>query len=111
MQLCKSILAGAVSLAITSVTGANEVVPGHQLNNPWWTAGQATVDNKPLVRGRKYAKNVILFVGDGMGVSTVTAARILEGQLEGKLGESRFRSFKGWTSLPQQFFTSHLTQA
>jgi alkaline phosphatase len=28
-------------------------------------------------------KNVILFLGDGMGVSTVTAARILEGQLLG----------------------------
>ena len=26
------------------------------------------------------AKNVILFVGDGMGISTITAARILEGQ-------------------------------
>ena len=26
------------------------------------------------------AKNVILFIGDGMGISTITAARILEGQ-------------------------------
>ena len=33
------------------------------------------------------AKNVILFVGDGMGVSTVTAARILEGQQKGLPGE------------------------
>ena len=30
---------------------------------------------------------MILFVGDGMGVSTVTAARILEGQLNGNYGE------------------------
>ena len=30
-------------------------------------------------------KNVILFLGDGMGVSTVTAARIFEGQLMGCL--------------------------
>lgn len=34
------------------------------------------------------AKNIILFVGDGMGVSTVTAARILEGQQRGVDGES-----------------------
>lgn len=34
------------------------------------------------------AKNVILFVGDGMGVSTVTAARIHAGQLKGVDGES-----------------------
>ncbi|MCC5887510.1 MAG: alkaline phosphatase [Gammaproteobacteria bacterium] len=33
------------------------------------------------------ARNVILFVGDGMGVSTVTAARILAGQLAGGPGE------------------------
>ncbi|XP_017332834.2 intestinal-type alkaline phosphatase [Ictalurus punctatus] len=33
------------------------------------------------------AKNLILFLGDGMGVSTVTAARILKGQLAGKNGE------------------------
>ncbi|XP_030044375.1 intestinal-type alkaline phosphatase-like [Microcaecilia unicolor] len=33
------------------------------------------------------AKNLILFLGDGMGVPTVTATRILSGQLEGKSGE------------------------
>ncbi|WP_264875756.1 alkaline phosphatase [Vibrio agarivorans] len=33
------------------------------------------------------AKNIILFVGDGMGISTVTAGRILEGQLAGGDGE------------------------
>ncbi|NP_001014375.1 alkaline phosphatase, intestinal, tandem duplicate 1 precursor [Danio rerio] len=33
------------------------------------------------------AKNIILFVGDGMGVSTVSAARILRGQMEGQSGE------------------------
>lgn len=33
------------------------------------------------------AKNVILFLGDGMGVPTVTAARILKGQLAGHSGE------------------------
>ncbi|KAM7387970.1 hypothetical protein PAMP_024174 [Pampus punctatissimus] len=33
------------------------------------------------------AKNLILFLGDGMGITTVTAARILKGQLAGKSGE------------------------
>ncbi|XP_034439346.1 intestinal-type alkaline phosphatase [Hippoglossus hippoglossus] len=33
------------------------------------------------------AKNVILFLGDGMGIPTVTAARILKGQLAGQSGE------------------------
>lgn len=39
------------------------------------------------------AKNIILFVGDGMGVSTVTAARILEGQQRGLQGEENSLSF------------------
>ncbi len=33
------------------------------------------------------AKNVIVFLGDGMGVTTNTAARILKGQLVGQSGE------------------------
>ncbi len=32
-----------------------------------------------------HARNIILFIGDGMGISTITAARILEGQQNGKL--------------------------
>ncbi len=39
------------------------------------------------------AKNAILFIGDGMGISTVTAARILEGQLRGGSGEENQLSF------------------
>ncbi|WP_448503160.1 alkaline phosphatase [Sphingomonas sp.] len=34
------------------------------------------------------ARNVIVFIGDGMGVSTITAARIHQGQLAGQDGES-----------------------
>ena len=40
------------------------------------------------------AKNVILFVGDGMGVTTVTAARILKGQLQGRTGEEGLLNFE-----------------
>ena len=32
----------------------------------------------------KKAKNVILYLGDGMSISTVTATRILKGQKTGK---------------------------
>ncbi|GGD67185.1 alkaline phosphatase [Lacimicrobium alkaliphilum] len=48
---------------------------------------------KTLTSLKGKAKNVILFVGDGMGISTVTAARILEGQLQGKAGEEHALSF------------------
>ena len=33
------------------------------------------------------AKNIIFFLGDGMSVTTVTAARIYKGQLKNKSGE------------------------
>lgn len=44
-----------------------------------------------------HAKNIILFLGDGMGVSTITAARILEGQQQGETGEENYLS---WESFP-----------
>jgi len=40
------------------------------------------------------AKNIILFIGDGMGVSTVTAARIYAGQQQGMTGEEYVLSFE-----------------
>ncbi|HXC59589.1 MAG TPA: alkaline phosphatase [Steroidobacteraceae bacterium] len=42
----------------------------------------------------KRARNVILFIGDGMGISTITAARILEGQRRGESGEQNHLSFE-----------------
>lgn len=40
------------------------------------------------------AKNVIFFIGDGMSIATLTAARIYMGQLENKTGESEMLSFE-----------------
>lgn len=66
------------------------------LANVWYEAGVAYVDKEDLetfVTTRGAAKNIILFIGDGMGVSTVTAARILEGQQQGGYGEEHMLSF------------------
>lgn len=43
---------------------------------------------------RNVAKNIILFLGDGMGIPTLTAARILKGQLNLKQGETEFLEFE-----------------
>src|SRR5437868_4969085 len=51
-------------------------------------------DAKNLAPRRGVAKNVILFLGDGMGVSTITASRIFEGQLRGESGEENRLSFE-----------------
>ncbi len=56
----------------------------------WFNEGRAVVQRNLELRdllANGVAKNVILFIGDGMGISTVTAARILEGQLRGENGE------------------------
>lgn len=46
------------------------------------------------VEAGKRAKNVILFIGDGMGISTVTAARIYAGQKQGQSGEEYVLPFE-----------------
>jgi alkaline phosphatase len=61
----------------------------------WYNDGQAelqrALQRKP-VEGP--VKNIILFVGDGMGLSTVTAARIFDGQLRGESGEENALAFE-----------------
>ena len=45
------------------------------------------------------AKNVILFIGDGMGLSTITAARIFDGQSQGKKGEEHQLAFDSFENV------------
>ncbi|XP_016953655.1 membrane-bound alkaline phosphatase [Drosophila biarmipes] len=42
----------------------------------------------------KKAKNVIMFLGDGMPIASITAARILKGQRQNKTGEESSLSFE-----------------
>lgn len=75
--------------------------PAQETPESWFEQGRAAVDRALSLRrgagGR--AKNVILFVGDGMGVATVTAARILEGQLRGESGEENMLSFEAFPNV------------
>lgn len=45
------------------------------------------------------AKNVIMFLGDGMSISTITAARIYFGQKQGYSGEESSLSFEEFPHL------------
>lgn len=71
--------------------------PSSDAGKAWYDAGHDKVASKAqsvgALAGKGKARNVILFVGDGMGVSTITAARIFAGQLQGKLGEEHELSF------------------
>jgi len=85
-------------LALTATVSINAIAAeADEMNSEsamsWYQQGeQATYDSlnaarKAISNSRKRAKNIILFVGDGMGISTITAARIYAGQLKGKTGE------------------------
>ena len=68
------------------------------VENSWYRESAAAVARtnshiQRVVTQPGSAKNIILFVGDGMGVSTVTAARILDGQQKGMFGEENSLSF------------------
>ena len=61
----------------------------------WRRDGQLAIEARKRQKINKgKAKNVILFIGDGMGVTTITASRILEGQLRGTSGEENRLSFE-----------------
>lgn len=60
----------------------------------WRNNGQATLKEhleKDYIKG--IARNVIFFLGDGMSIPTITAARIYSGQLRGQRGEEAQLSF------------------
>jgi len=61
----------------------------------WFRAGASQAAARGAMAGR--ARNVILFVGDGMSLTTVAAARILAGQLQGAPGEETRLS---WEDFP-----------
>jgi alkaline phosphatase len=68
----------------------------------WFASGRAVVDRHVALRSAeetRVAKNVILFIGSGMGISTVTAARILEGQMRGESGEENALSFESFPNV------------
>jgi len=95
MKIRSKIAVCAMSLTATVSTSvvADNAVSSDESALTWYEQGEmatqkALIDaEKAAKNSRKRAKNIILFVGDGMGVSTVTAARIYDGQLKGKMGE------------------------
>lgn len=47
-----------------------------------------------LKENKNIAKNVILFIGDGLGSTTITSSRILRGQINGMPGEETILKFE-----------------
>ena len=101
-----------VVLTVSQSAEQNTTVP--QLENEWFKNGSEYLQKVIAQRyttERGAAKNIILFVGDGMGISTVTASRILEGQNRGETGEENMLSFDNFpaTGLAKTYNTNAQT--
>ncbi len=75
----------------------------------WFRAGAAAAHQRE--QGPPRARNVILFIGDGMSLPTVAAARIFEGQQRGQAGEENSLSFEQfpYTALSKTYNTDSQT--
>jgi len=85
------------NLLISSLLVGSSHVTAQETSEQWYQAGATAVARNIARLGDRRlpkARNVILFVGDGMSLSTVTAARILEGQLAGATGEENSLFFE-----------------
>lgn len=61
----------------------------------WIENGKDKVAEKlKYVNKRGVAKNIIMFLGDGMSLTTLAAARIYKGQMEKRSGENEYLSFE-----------------
>lgn len=63
---------------------------------PSWKKAAAEVEARSRTPGADArAKNIILFIGDGMGITTVTAARIFDAQRRAKAAGGKLPGFEG----------------
>jgi alkaline phosphatase len=84
------IVLGALAALTAGAGGAAAEGP-----EKWLRQGRKAVENAQALRPTAArAKNAIIFVGDGMDLATVTAARILEGQFQGRKGEENLLAFE-----------------
>ncbi|MGB3392687.1 MAG: alkaline phosphatase [Stenotrophomonas sp.] len=102
-----TLLLGACTSTSAPKTPATLAVEVPQVAHPqdetpqwWYRNGAAQAAANGAMNGK--AKNVILFLGDGMSLTTVAAARILEGQRQGNPGEENLLS---WEHFPATAFS------
>ena len=103
-----------ISVAGIILLGRQPSLPTLNTQSSWYqngqqavlTASQKTINNTPGA-----AKNIILFIGDGMSMTTITTARIFAGQQAGQSGEEYTLSFEHfpWTGLSKTYNSNQQT--
>ena len=96
-----SLIAFLVSVCLTGCSSEDTEKNANSRSQYWFEQGKETVaQRKRLLEAEAKldldgkAKNIIFILGDGMGVSTLTASRIFVGQEKGLLGEEFSLSFE-----------------
>ncbi|MCA0196742.1 MAG: alkaline phosphatase [Proteobacteria bacterium] len=105
---CATTGGGAAPATVATATDAPAVAvdvpavahPAGETATWWYRSGASQAAARGAMSGR--AKNVILFLGDGMSLTTVAAARILDGQRRGGAGEENLLS---WERFPHTGFS------
>jgi len=90
-----ALVLGASALVLATAASAQDAPAVKQAGDSYFTS--AHQDLEKIIARRPNtgkAKNVILFVGDGMSIPTITASRIFDGQKKGVDGESNKLSFE-----------------
>lgn len=118
--LCTLLAACAAPSAGTRPGAAAHAIDVPAIKHPdgetpaWWFragAAAAAANRADLPPAKAKAKNVIVFLGDGMSTATIAAARILEGQRRGASGEENRLSFETfpYTALSRTYTTDFQT--
>ncbi|TZF91060.1 alkaline phosphatase [Lysobacter lacus] len=113
--LATALLCAACATAPSTTTRAFDVDvprvehPAGETSAWWFRSGAAQAATRGAMGG--HAKNVIVFLGDGMSLPTVAAARILEGQRNGHPGEENRLSWEDfpYTALSKTYNTDSQT--
>lgn len=101
----KKVIVGGFGLSLLTLaisSSGQQAIDIATTPDEWFAQGKQTIAKK--VRAARFrpspsfqrAKNVIIFLGDGMGMTTLTAARIFEGQMNGTEGEDNELFFENF---------------
>ncbi|ELU10153.1 hypothetical protein CAPTEDRAFT_149113 [Capitella teleta] len=113
MFSCVSTVFRMRSIAVANVVLVCFVVLSSAFEVPdedWNKIGADTLEKLLNIKeNSNKARNVILFLGDGMGIPTITAGRIYKGQKEGNPGEETVLNFEAFphTALAKTYNVNH----
>lgn len=106
-----ALLIAATAAAVPAQTPGAEGLSEPSKESPdwWYRQGALQAARNEATQGR--ARNVIVFLGDGMSLTTVAAARILEGQRLGGAGEDHVLAWERfpYTGLGKTYNTDSQT--